>query len=53
MNGYDDIRKAAEVLLEAGVRLIGLDYEAGGFNDISNPEEAVEYVAELHREEAE
>lgn len=45
----DEIKKAAEVLIKAGVRLVGLDFDAGAHFDLDTPDEAAEYVADLER----
>jgi hypothetical protein len=49
----DEIRKAAEVLLSAGIFLAGHDFDGNGFYPFASPEEVVEHVVEYDRREAE
>ncbi len=49
----EEIRKAAAVLLKAGIFLAGNDFDGNGYFQFRTPEEMAEHVAEFDRRAAE
>ena len=49
----EEIRKAAAVLLKAGISLSANDFDGNGFFTLATPDEVAEHVAEYDRWAAE
>lgn len=49
-NKYEAIRRAAETLLAAGIKLGGVSFECGGIYPFSTPDEVAEHVAQWDRD---